>query len=73
MVKASEAADVGLLELRSTARDLRIAIDGLGRTLDKFTDPRSAILGPGDGQLGPGERAADDLASSPRHRPADVG
>lgn len=56
VVKAAEAADVGLLELRSTARDLRTAVDGLGRTLDKLSDPRAALLGPGEGQLGPGER-----------------
>lgn len=56
VAKASEAADVGLLELRSTARDLRTAVDGLGRTLDKLTDPRTTLLGPGDGHLGPGER-----------------
>ena len=54
--KAGQATDVGLLEFRATARELRIAVDGLGRTLDKLTDPRSALLGPGVGQLGPGER-----------------
>jgi phospholipid/cholesterol/gamma-HCH transport system substrate-binding protein len=56
VVKAAEAADVGLLELRSTARELRTAVDGLGRTLDKLSDPRAALLGPAEAQLGPGER-----------------
>ena len=54
--KAGQATDVGLLEFRATARELRIVVDGLGRTLDKLTDPRATLLGPGPSQLGPGER-----------------
>lgn len=54
--RTAQAADVGLLEFRSTARELRIVVDGLNRTLDKLADPRATLLGPGPGQLGPGER-----------------
>lgn len=54
--KAADAADQGLLEFRVTARDLRSGLDSLGRTLDSLQDPRSLLLGPADGQLGPGER-----------------
>ncbi|MGE3603487.1 MAG: MlaD family protein [Lautropia sp.] len=54
--KAADAADIGLLEFRATARELRSGIENLSRTLDQLQDPRSALLGPGEGQLGPGER-----------------
>ena len=54
--RTAQVADIGLLEFRSTARDLRIVVDGLNRTLDKLADPRATLLGPGTGQLGPGER-----------------
>ena len=54
--RTAQVADIGLLEFRSTARDLRIVVDGLNRTLDKLADPRTTLLGPGTSQLGPGER-----------------
>lgn len=54
--RTAQAADIGLLEFRSTARELRIVVDGLNRTLDKLADPRTTLLGPGASQLGPGER-----------------
>jgi phospholipid/cholesterol/gamma-HCH transport system substrate-binding protein len=54
--KVADSADVGLLELRATARDLRIGMDNLNRTLERYQDPRAAFLGPADTQLGPGEK-----------------
>lgn len=54
--RTAQAADIGLLEFRAMARDLRTVVDGLNRTLDKLADPRTTLLGAGEGQLGPGER-----------------
>ena len=54
--KAADAADIGLLEFRATARELRSGIENLSRTLDQLQDPRAALLGPAERQLGPGER-----------------
>lgn len=54
--KAADAADIGLMEFRATARELRSGIENLSRTLDQLQDPRSALLGPAERQLGPGER-----------------
>ncbi|MFK7965617.1 MAG: MlaD family protein [Burkholderiaceae bacterium] len=53
--RAGDAADVGLSEIRATAQEFRNGVDSLSRTLDRVRDPRSAILGPGQTQLGPGE------------------
>ena len=53
--KVTDGADLGLLELRATARDLRVGIDSLNRTLERYQDPRATLLGPAEGQLGPGE------------------
>jgi phospholipid/cholesterol/gamma-HCH transport system substrate-binding protein len=54
--KVADGADVGLLELRATARDLRTGMDNLNRTLERYQDPRATLLGPADAQLGPGEK-----------------
>ena len=54
--KVADSADVGLLELRATTRDLRIGMDNLNRTLERYQDPRATFLGPADTQLGPGEK-----------------
>lgn len=53
--RAGDAADVGVSEMQATAREFRSGVDILSRTLDRLQDPRSALLGPGQGQLGPGE------------------
>jgi phospholipid/cholesterol/gamma-HCH transport system substrate-binding protein len=54
--RAESAADIGALELRATVQQLRTGMDALNRTLDRLQDPRAALLGPSDHQLGPGER-----------------
>jgi phospholipid/cholesterol/gamma-HCH transport system substrate-binding protein len=54
--EVADGADIGLLELRATARDLRVGIDGLNRTLERYQDPRATLLGPAESQLGPGEK-----------------
>lgn len=53
--RAGDAAEVGVSEMQATAREFRSGVDILSRTLDRLQDPRSALLGPGQGQLGPGE------------------
>jgi phospholipid/cholesterol/gamma-HCH transport system substrate-binding protein len=55
--KITDSADVGVLELRATARELRLGMDNLNRTLERYQDPRAIFLGPADAQLGPGEKA----------------
>src|SRR5690606_19298705 len=47
----------GLAELSLTARDMRAAAAMLSRTAERLADPRSAVLGPGPRQLGPGEQS----------------
>ena len=54
--RTDDASDVGLLELRATAQQLRSGTELLGRTLDRLQDPRATLLGPGKRQLGPGEQ-----------------
>jgi len=54
--RTDDATDVGLLELRATAQQLRAGTELLGRTLDRLQDPRATLLGPGKRQLGPGEQ-----------------
>ncbi|MBW6493614.1 MAG: MCE family protein [Burkholderiaceae bacterium] len=53
--KLGDTADVGLLELRATAQELRSAAAILARSLERLQDPRAALVGPGPDQLGPGE------------------
>ena len=53
--KLGDTADIGLLELRATAQDLRSAAATLARTLERLQDPHAALVGPGPDQLGPGE------------------
>ncbi len=50
------AADIGTLEIRATAQELRESAAILSRAVDRLRDPRSALLGPSREQLGPGER-----------------
>ncbi len=54
--RTEDAADVGILEARATAQQLRVGVELLTRALDRLQDPRAALLGPGERQLGPGER-----------------
>jgi phospholipid/cholesterol/gamma-HCH transport system substrate-binding protein len=45
----------GDLELRMTGQQLRASAASLGTTARKFNDPRAAVFGPADENLGPGE------------------
>jgi phospholipid/cholesterol/gamma-HCH transport system substrate-binding protein len=42
-------------QLSATLSELRASNEALTRTLDRLQDPRAALLGPGQSQLGPGE------------------
>lgn len=53
--RTTDAADLSVLELRATADALRSSIELISRTLDRLQDPRAALLGPSQQQLGPGE------------------
>lgn len=53
--RSGDAVDVSVLELRSTAEELRASIELISRTLDRLQDPRAVLLGPSANQLGPGE------------------
>ncbi|MFZ9408264.1 MAG: MlaD family protein [Burkholderiaceae bacterium] len=53
--RSGDAVDVSVLELRSTAEELRASIELISRALDRLQDPRAALLGPSSRQLGPGE------------------
>lgn len=53
--EATNATDIGVTEIRATAYELRQGVDMLARTLTRLQDPRAALLGPGEEQLGPGE------------------
>ncbi len=52
-----DALDTSVMELRATARELRTSADIVARAIDQLQDPRAALLGPDEGQLGPGEKA----------------
>jgi|APFre7841882724_1041349.scaffolds.fasta_scaffold08716_4 phospholipid/cholesterol/gamma-HCH transport system substrate-binding protein len=54
--RVDTAVEAGSLELSATARELRATAALLARTLDRVRDPRTLLLGPSEGQLGPGER-----------------
>lgn len=54
--RVDAAVEAGSLELSATARELRATSALLARTLDRVRDPRTLLLGPSEGQLGPGER-----------------
>jgi len=56
--RANDVADAGSHELRATAQQLRVSMELLTRTLDRLQDPRAALFGPGERQLGPGEALA---------------
>jgi len=43
------------VELKSTSRQLRNAANSVGTAGRRFSDPRAAIFGPADANLGPGE------------------
>lgn len=43
-------------KLEATAGELRLSIDAATRVLERLRDPRAALLGPAQRQLGPGER-----------------
>jgi phospholipid/cholesterol/gamma-HCH transport system substrate-binding protein len=55
--RTEDATDLGILEVRATAQELRVGVELLTKTLDRLQDPRAALLGPGERQLGPGEKS----------------
>lgn len=55
--RVTDMADIGLLELRATAQETRRAAEALSLALERLSEPRSALIGPSAGELGPGERA----------------
>jgi phospholipid/cholesterol/gamma-HCH transport system substrate-binding protein len=54
--RAYTAIEIGSLEISATAADLRSTADVMARAFDRLRDPRSALFGPAESQLGPGER-----------------
>ena len=42
-------------QLGAALVELRLAVEGASRVIDRLREPKSALLGPGKGQLGPGE------------------
>ena len=55
--RLDSAIEVGALELGATTREIRATAEILARTVDRVRDPRTALFGPSERQLGPGERA----------------
>jgi phospholipid/cholesterol/gamma-HCH transport system substrate-binding protein len=53
------AADILAIETSNISRDISTASQALTRTLEKFEDPTTIILGPGKDTLGPGERFSE--------------
>lgn len=43
-------------QLDAAVGELRLSTEAVARVMDKLREPKSALLGPGDGQLGPGEK-----------------
>jgi phospholipid/cholesterol/gamma-HCH transport system substrate-binding protein len=54
--RAYTAIEIGSLEISATAADLRATADVVARTFDRLRDARTALFGPSESQLGPGER-----------------
>jgi hypothetical protein len=56
---AAQRADVAIAaggdEMRDAGRAVRSAADSVGSTAGRLRDPRQAVFGPVDGELGPGE------------------
>jgi phospholipid/cholesterol/gamma-HCH transport system substrate-binding protein len=56
---AAQSADVAIAtggdEVRDASRSIRSAADSVGNTAGRLRDPRQAIFGPVEGDLGPGE------------------
>lgn len=53
--KSTGALDVGVLELRATAEEVRSSVELISRALDRLQDPKAALFGPSNAQYGPGE------------------
>ena len=53
--RGDAALDIGTLELRATAQELRSSAERIARALDRLQDPKAALLGPDEQQLGSGE------------------
>ncbi len=49
-------ADSTQRQLAVTARELRTSAELIARAADRLQEPRAAFFGPGEGQLGPGEK-----------------
>ena len=53
--RADSAIATGGDELRDAGRSVRSAADAVGTTAGRLRDPRQAVFGPVEGELGPGE------------------
>ena len=51
-----QLADTGTLEITNVSRDVRTSADTLTTTAQRFSNPRAILFGPGQQQLGPGEK-----------------
>lgn len=50
-----DAADVGIVELQSVARELRSTAEKFSLTVERYSSPRELLFGPNRQELGPGE------------------
>ncbi len=55
--RVGEAADRLDDRLGAALIEMRLSLEAINRVIDGLREPRSALLGPGDGELGPGEKA----------------
>ena len=51
-----QLADTGTLEITNVSRDVRTSADTLTTAAQRFSNPRAILFGPGQQQLGPGEK-----------------
>jgi len=54
--RLGEAADVSRDQIASTAFELRRSVAAIARAMEGLENPRAALTGPNEGQLGPGEQ-----------------
>jgi len=54
--RVQHLAETGALELTNVSRDVRTGVDSLTTAGKRLSDPRAILFGPGEQQLGPGEK-----------------
>jgi phospholipid/cholesterol/gamma-HCH transport system substrate-binding protein len=54
--RVQQLAESGTLELTNVSRDVRTGADSLTTAGNRLSDPRAILFGPGEKQLGPGEK-----------------